>query len=375
MIGIDCDFPGGNIVVESIGRDIVMLRPDRRDTEGFWFYWHFRVRGAAGRRLTFRFTDGEPVGVRGPAVSFDHGAGWRWLGAGQATASSFAFDFPGHADDVRFSCGMPCTETNWQAFLQRLAGRSAIGDAELCRSRKGRRVEMLFCGRRDGNASTRVAVTCRHHCCEMMAGYALEGLAEAVLADPSCRRLREETEFLFVPFVDKDGVEDGDQGKNRRPRDHGRDYDDPQLYPETSAIRALLPAWGDGKLRAAVDLHCPYIRGPWNEHIYQVGQQQPRVWAEQQRFGRLLESCRRGPLPYRADGDLPFGRGWNTAANYAGGMSFSRWAAGLPGVRLATSIELPYADASGAEVNAATARAFGRDLAEALACHLAGREA
>ena len=52
-------------------------------------------------------------------------------------------------------------------------------------------------------------------------------------------------------------------------------------------------------------------------------------------------------------------------------MSCSRWAGGLPSVRLAASFELPYANARGAVVNADGARAFGRDLARALGRYLA----
>src|SRR5688572_25756500 len=64
---IDADFPGGNIIVDKIAGDDVRLRPDLRDTNGTWFYWCFRVRGAAGRTVTFNFTRYDPVGVRGPA--------------------------------------------------------------------------------------------------------------------------------------------------------------------------------------------------------------------------------------------------------------------------------------------------------------------
>jgi hypothetical protein len=42
-----------------------------------------------------------------------------------------------------------------------------------------------------------------------------------------------------------------------------------------------------------------------------------------------------------------------------------------PGVGFATSLEIPYATASGTEVNATTARALGRDLAMALKQNLA----
>ena len=68
---IDADFPGGNVVLERIEGDEVHLHQDPRDTAGFWFYWYFRVRARGGRTLTFHFTKGNVIGVRGPAVSTD----------------------------------------------------------------------------------------------------------------------------------------------------------------------------------------------------------------------------------------------------------------------------------------------------------------
>ena len=64
MIKIDSDFPGGNIVVERIEGDTLVLCPDMRDTAGSWFYWAFRIRGAAGRRLVVRFSAHTPVGAK-----------------------------------------------------------------------------------------------------------------------------------------------------------------------------------------------------------------------------------------------------------------------------------------------------------------------
>ncbi|NLF86754.1 MAG: hypothetical protein GX571_11685, partial [Lentisphaerae bacterium] len=78
MIGIDCDFPGGNIIAERIEGDTLVLCPDMRDTAGSWFYWAFRLRGAAGRRLAIRFSAHTPVGMRGPALSRDGGLTWQW---------------------------------------------------------------------------------------------------------------------------------------------------------------------------------------------------------------------------------------------------------------------------------------------------------
>ena len=55
-VTVDANLPAGNVVVEGISGDTVRLRQDLRDTAGEWFYWAFRVTGAAGRTLTFDFT-------------------------------------------------------------------------------------------------------------------------------------------------------------------------------------------------------------------------------------------------------------------------------------------------------------------------------
>ena len=70
---VDAEIPAGNIVVKSIEGDVVKLKQDFRDTPGHWFYWAFRVRGAAGRTLTFDFGDSAAVGSRGAAGSEDCG--------------------------------------------------------------------------------------------------------------------------------------------------------------------------------------------------------------------------------------------------------------------------------------------------------------
>jgi hypothetical protein len=216
-----------------------------------------------------------------------------------------------------------------------------------------------------------VLLTARHHACESMADYEMEGMLDAILEDSAAGRLwRENVEVLAVPFMDKDGVEDGDQGKNRIPHDHNRDYNDTSIYPEVRALREKVPAWAGGKLAVALDLHCPHIRGGTNEHIYFVGGEDPAAWARVMEFSRLLEATRTGPLPYRAAGNVPFGTAWNTATNYDQGKSCGAWTRELPGIRLASGIELPYANVQGVEVTADAARAWGRDLARALAKYL-----
>jgi len=377
---IDCAFPGGNIIVDQIQGDTVLLRQDLRDTQGNWFYWYFRVRKAAGRTLSFQFTKGNVIGVRGPAVSVDRGRTWRWLGADAVKDSTFRFTFPRGADEVRFCMTVPYVERNLTEFLRRYRRNPYLKTDVLCKTKKGRSVELLHLGRLDGQCDQRVVITARHHACETIASYSLEGLLASVLADSDDGKwFREHVEFLVVPFMDKDGVEQGDQGKNRKPRDHNRDYEGESIHPSVRALRELVPRWSEGRLRVALDMHCPLIRATgWEaardnraEDLQFSGVSNQAVWARVEQFCRILESVQTGPLVYSTKNNTPFGAGWNTAANNASLKPFDEWASEQPGIFAATTIEIPYASAGGGPVTAESARAFGADLARALRRYLA----
>ena len=118
MLNIDSNFPGGNIIVERIDGDHVWLRQDLRDTEGWWFYWLCRVAGAAGRSVTFHFTNGNVLTDRGAAISVD-GLHWRLLAGssrGRLVHVPLPHERPPVPDDVldplprdrpRAHCGPP----------------------------------------------------------------------------------------------------------------------------------------------------------------------------------------------------------------------------------------------------------------------------
>ena len=367
---IDADFPGGNIIVERIEGDTIFLRPDQRDSSTWWFYWYFRVSDVTGRTLKFQFTDKNPIGTQGPAVSTDGGHTWSWLDSKAVQDSYFTYEFERQGQDVRFCFSVPYLEDNLRQFLQKHANNPHLAVHELCRTRKNRSVKRLHAGKINGNPKYRVLLTARHHACEMIASYTLEGLLEEILSNTALGRwFQNNVEVLAIPFVDKDGVEDGDQGKNRKPHDHNRDYNN-SIYPSVKAIRNFVPRWSKTKLKVVIDLHCPYISGKHNEVIYLVGSSDPAIWREQQEFAKILESVRDGELPYLAKSSLPFGTDWNTAANFGEFKSSSRWAGEQPGVRLATAIEIPYANVGTTVVTADNARAFGCDLARALRRYL-----
>lgn len=361
---VDAAFPGGNIVVERIDGETVFVHQDLRDTPRFWFYWYFRVRGAAGRRLTFQFTRGNVFGARGPAVSIDRGDTWRWLGAGAVQDDRFEYAFAPLDDEVRFCFTIPYVASNLAAFLRAHHDHPHLRIEELGRTAKGRGVELLRAGDPGRQPRHRVLVAARHHACEAMASYAVEGLIAAVLADSDDGRwLRNSTEFWIVPFVDKDGVEEGDQGKLRDPYDHWLDYEGDSRYVEVRRLRDAFERDPERRLTVALDIHCPYIR---DTTIYFAGGPSPRNQAQTERLCNLLEQVQSGPLRYAAQSNMPFGTGWNTPATYGDRKSFALWAEQLPGNRVAATVELPYASVADAAVTATSARTFGSDLSCAL---------
>lgn len=360
---IDSDFPGGNIVVESLEGSTARLRPDLRDSSTDWFYWYFRVRGAEGRTLNFIF-DESHLGARGPAISVDSGVTWNWLGS--AEGGAFAYSFPLEVAEVRFSVGMPYTLANWERFCLELreAGMPWMGQT-LTRTPQGRAVPLVTAG--NPNAAFAVVITARHHACEMMASYVLEGMMEAIgVNDEAGKWLCENAGFWVVPFMDLDGVEAGDQGKNRRPHDHNRDYAAESIYPEVRAVKSQLPDWLNGRPFVCLDLHCPALRGEVHESIFFIEPDDRRQAAGLDQLAEAWIGRQSGFGLLRRPYKLPFGSGFNQMPS-SDKRTFAAWAAQLPNAGLCAGLEIAYANALGGEVNANSARRLGRDLAAALA--------
>ncbi len=358
--------------MESADKNGARLRPDTTHCAEDWFYWYFRVSGAAGRTLRFEFPARPVVTGMGPLASFDGGTNWRWLGYGCVEDwHIFTCTVPEGVEDARFAMSFPYVEDNLKAWLNEHGKREGLKVEPFCKSAKGREVELLRLTSDAPGKVRRLLFTVRHHACESIANYALEGLLEAMLSGELRRELKGlNVEVLALPFMDKDGVEQGEQGKSRRPHDHGRDYKGESIYPETGTLRRLFPDWAGQRLSAVVDLHCPWIRGQWNEQIYQVGSNVPLQWERQRRFGAILEKTARGPLRYRRDDDMPFGVDWNSEHDYDAGESFVKWAAPLSGVLFSTCFEMPYGIVHGRPVTPDAVRSFGHDLARALTIYL-----
>ena len=353
---IDSSLPGGNIVVKQIDGCNVTLSRELRDTTYHWIYWKFRAVFDSVAIVRFRFDDGYALSSRGPAVSLDHGKSWNW-GAAEFDLKneSFTYTPKSAGEEVWFCQCIPYMETDLRRFLADIP-KGAVSVSELCKSRKGRSVELLTIG----SGPRKIFLSSRHHCQESMATYALEGILREVIEHP-----QDYTEFTFhvVPFVDKDGVEDGDQGKGRTPHDHARDYGPDAIYPEVRANMELIMR---EQPELIFDLHCPWVRSGDSEPVYFVGQKNQRIQAGIDRFSAMLSKEAPADFPTSPEDDLPFGTLWNNAQNYSQGKPIVPWSADLPWQPAAQSMEVPFANTHDVTVNADSARHLGAALARTI---------
>ena len=343
---IDADFVGGNIDVLSIEGDRVVVERQLRDTAVEWFYWAFRVTGAAGRTLTFEFDAPKSrLGFYGPAVSHDleH---FTWLDS-RNDEKSFTYTFGEDEDVVYFTHHMLYRP---ERFL-RYAAQKGLEVGTLCEGRLGSAVPMV----EFGEGERTIVLTARHHCCESTGNYVLEGVLDSLVGDvPTGYRV------LCVPFVDYDGVVAGDQGKERAPHDHNRDYIDNPIYPETKALMAYMNAHPTAFL---FDFHSPFHKGGSNDYPFIVKGSVEKM-EKIDRMGDLFaESITEDSMAYRREWDLAVGESWVRGDS----PTSAHFANGLPGAEMAFTLETTYFGRPGVvKFSEEGAIALGKSFAAAL---------
>ena len=366
---VDKNLPAGNIVFERMVNDTVYVHQELRGSKKAWFYWAFRVTGAQGKKLTFVFTKSFAICERGPLVSLDKGKSYEYLAEEGATKFQFTYDFPADAKEVWFYECHPYTPEMWDSFIKS-PHKGQFETGVLCKSRKGRDVPFFRITPKNAAPRLSVVVSCRHHCSEAPAEYVVEGLTAAFLEDSELGEwLRDNIELTVVPFVDMDGVVEGDQGKWRLPHDHNRDYTD-FLYPETAALASLI---AETQPDFFLDYHNPKLYKYNDNYIYTPYRENPNPMEFV--FSRLVEKYQEGGLNYRTSDDLPYGTSWNSSNNYQDGLSATQWVyANIPGIKVARTTEIPFAYANGALVYPNKMRQFGHGVARALKAVVEGEQ-
>ena len=340
---IHSDYLGGNVTVLRIEDSTVYLQNELRDTTTDWFFWSFCVEGAEGRTLTFVF-DKKWVGYFGAAVSRDY-ENWHWSET-RTSPNSFTYTFSADEDRVYFAHDLVYSIKNFNTFL----AKTGIKPSTLCISKQGREVPYF----RIGDGEKKIVLTSRHHACESTGTYALTGFVEEYIKSPI-----ENTSLIVIPMVDYDGVICGDQGKNRAPHDHNRDYIDSPVHPETAAIMSLAK---DENVFFAIDFHSPWHIGGQNDKVFIV-----RKFDEKKplfdRFSALLEKfCGEDCMKYRLCDDMMPNTSWNMDGTPTSVSFFFS----LPTCHLAFSLETTYFGTEDNKVTAEMLTAEGKAVCRAL---------
>lgn len=345
------EFIGGNITVVRIDGKDVYLENELRDTTVDWFYWAFCVEGAEGKTLTFHFQNNR-LGYWGPAISHDL-MEWRWLN--QVGDNEFTYTFQKDEKKVYFAHNMLYLPDRFVNFCK----TNDLKIEELCKSRKERSIPCV----KIGNGARSIILTARHHACEATGNYVLEGVLKELIQNPI-----QGTTIFCVPFVDYDGVVDGDQGKSRYPHDHNRDYDleTPPIYPATAKIQEYAKKNG---CCYGFDFHSPWHKGGVNDKAFIVQnsfQKLDRLNA----FGEILEKCmNEKAFQYSHVNDYPFKTNWNQ-----GGTQFANYMKKREENELAFTLETAYFGENGNVVTQENLPELGKCFALAIKTYTEEKE-
>ncbi len=350
-VRIDKNFEGGNIKVHYQENDRIFLSAELRDTTTDWFYWAFRVRGAAGKTLHFDFLSKNRVGPFGPAVSHDL-LTWNWGGSPEKENTSFVYTFGPSENEVFFCHSMRYSTAQFFSLCKATDQRIQY----LGITARNREIPFI----EFGNGEKSLILTSRHHACESTGTYVLEGIIRSLKARPIPG-----FRVICIPFMDLDGVIDGDQGKNRAPYDHNRDYKEPSIYTSTRYVRKL--ADNDDNLIFALDLHSPWHFGGRNDVGHGVRTNE-RMDGVQALFGEFLtKRCQMNKKAFQYDtkNDLHINEEWNVPSN-GQGASFTAFFGSRKATRFSLSLETPYFGLPDNKVSQENLIEYGTCVADAL---------
>lgn len=202
MIWVSRNFPGGNIELIGIEGNTVRVRQDVNGCGERWFYWNFALTISAPGEYRVCFDD-SVVSRFGPATE-DNGV-WRYDRDAFVSHTEFTARFL-TAGTRRFAFSIPYQLTDHARFLATLP-RDRIRLYDWGLSERGRKIPVFAFGT---PSARKVVFTCRHHACESVAAYSLEGAVAALLRDEEyCAQ----HETIVVPFVDVDGGGDRRAGQ------------------------------------------------------------------------------------------------------------------------------------------------------------------
>ena len=341
---IDKDFEGGNIVVKSIDGFDVYVEQEIRDTTEWWFYFSFRAKALKEGTYYFHFCNREVISKFGPAISLD-GDNYFFDESTFVDHATFKM-FIKEGQTVYFAFSYPYQTKDFSRFFLRNPYLQSIEMKE--KTNRGRSQFVYTFGNPNG---AYFSLSARHHSCETCASYVLEGFIEQIHQT----KLVDKYLFSVIPFVDLDGVIDGDQGKSRAPHDHNRDYLDKPIY---SSIRYITNTYHNN-LAYFLDFHCPGKWGGIHDYL-SIIEGDETLSERQKQYSKILEKYQTKGIPYSQEHNIEYLAYWNLPS--ANGRSFFV----KEKVKLGFTLEVPYFGEREKPYSIEELRELGRNMALAI---------
>jgi hypothetical protein len=331
-ISIDGDFEGGSLGrAFAVGGDLIAFSPALyAHCQNYWYA--FRVRGAAGRTLTFYCPDANGMMIT-PVVSEDGGK--TWMRPSHGTIRRTSYGYQGHialthrfAGNEAIVAGTPIVTTTMAGeWIDSAARRLGARIHVVGRSPDGRPLRIIEIGNPD--APLIYFQAGQHSMCERIGFHTIAAAFESAAADAE---LLKRTRWMVMPVVNVDSYlvahRDGDQNMNRIWRAE-------DTHPTTGSIRRFLERETSRTgVIAAFDFHAG---GVWRGHTMLGSSAASEQFEKALQAEGLVLNIRRRPAPATAAAPA--------TASAPATMSFSGFAATLPGIRVACTIELAQAAA------------------------------
>ena len=254
-LAINAAFDGGNIRVVGVDGDRVDLEIVKDAHSDFYQWFHFRVAGARGRRLTFRI-----LNAGGSAYAFGW-PGYRVRAstdceAWRQTPTAYVdgvleWEWAGQTELCWFAYFAPYPMERHDALVARIAAHPGVRHRELGRSLDGHAIDLLSVG----SGPKPVWIYARQHPGETMCEWFMEGLLER-LADPdeAVAGLLTKATFHCVPNMNPDGSRRGHLRTNAAGVNLNREWHAPsaERSPEVLCVRN---AMDETDVAFAIDVH------------------------------------------------------------------------------------------------------------------------
>lgn len=253
---ISADFDSGNIIVQQIIGDVAYLEIAKDNQSDFYQWFHFAVRGAAGRQVALHITNCRHSAY--PEGWVDYQA--RYLatdGTWHSADTSYAegvltIRHVPQSDEVRFAYFAPYSWAQHEALIKRAAASEGVTHRVLGQTLDGRPIDYLTLG----TGAKQVWLYARQHPGETMAEWWMEGALDWLTdaTNETAQALRTKATLHIVPNMNPDGSVRGHLRTNACGANLNREWAEPsaERSPEVLCVRDRMDETG---VDWALDVH------------------------------------------------------------------------------------------------------------------------